>query len=97
MASILVTQRTDDLVVDIGDGEGGLKRSSRRHGADGELYEQREVAREQRAEVRPVAKVGRLHREQAGSKPAAAAAAVGLEQLGEELFGGGGDVWGVCG
>lgn len=67
MASILVTQRADDLIIDIGHGEGGLKRSSRRHGAESELYEQGEVAREQRAGVRPVAKVGRLHREQAGS------------------------------
>jgi hypothetical protein len=34
MAAILVVERADDLVVHIGDREGGLKRSSRRHGAD---------------------------------------------------------------
>lgn len=33
MASILVSQRTDDLVIDVGDGEGGLEGSSRRHGS----------------------------------------------------------------
>lgn len=34
MAAILVVERADDLVVHVGDREGGLKGSSRRHGAD---------------------------------------------------------------
>jgi hypothetical protein len=37
MAAILVTQRTDDLVVDVGDGEGGLEGRAGRHGAEVEL------------------------------------------------------------
>ena len=34
MAAILVTQRTDDLVVDVGDGEGGLEGRAGRHRAE---------------------------------------------------------------
>jgi hypothetical protein len=33
MAAILVTQRADDLVVDVGDGERGLEGRAGRHGA----------------------------------------------------------------
>jgi hypothetical protein len=36
MAAILVAQRTDDLVVDVGDGEGGLEGRAGRHGAEAE-------------------------------------------------------------
>jgi hypothetical protein len=37
MAAILVTQRTDDLVVDVGHGEGCLERGAGgRHGAEAE-------------------------------------------------------------
>jgi hypothetical protein len=34
MAAILVTQRTDDLVVDVGDGERGLEGRAGRHCAE---------------------------------------------------------------
>jgi len=36
MAAILVTQRADDLVVDVGDGEGGLEGRAGRHCAERE-------------------------------------------------------------
>jgi len=39
MAAILVAQRTDDLVVDVGDGEGGLEGRAGRHGAGREEVE----------------------------------------------------------
>jgi len=39
MAAILVTQRTDNLVVDVGDGEGGLEGRAGRHGAGREEVE----------------------------------------------------------
>jgi hypothetical protein len=38
MAAILVVERADNLIVHIGDREGGLKGSSRRHGSDRELW-----------------------------------------------------------
>jgi hypothetical protein len=38
MAAILVTQRADDLIVDIGDRKWGLKRGAGRHGAEVELW-----------------------------------------------------------
>lgn len=41
MASILVTERADDLVVDVGDGEGGLETWAGRHGAEEESFERR--------------------------------------------------------
>jgi hypothetical protein len=38
MAAILVTQRADDLIVDIGDRKGGLQRGAGRHGFEVELW-----------------------------------------------------------
>ena len=37
MAAILVVERADDLVVDVGDGEGGLEGRAGRHGAEVEV------------------------------------------------------------